>query len=169
MNESEAVIRTSLIIFDEPAVGRKPSEGALDDPALALHDEPAASAIEAFDDLQACAASRRFLANEFNQAWARVSRIRPEMAKPTESPQHPRQDLLRTRGVGDARGSDLHPEDQSKGIHHQMSFSAHNFLSSIVATHSRVISCLNTLRVDDRCCRGFFFPCLSRTPSRSAS
>ena len=86
MDESETVGRVGFVVFNEATIGGEPGESAFDDPASALDDESSAGAVESFDDFQTGTATRRLLAHDFHQPWARVGGIGPEMPQPTKLP-----------------------------------------------------------------------------------
>jgi len=108
-------------------------------------------------------------------AWARkllgkrsagVACVGPELFKPRLAAQHGREHFHGTGAIRDLGPRDDDAQDEPQGIYHQMPFSPSDLLSRIIASHSGVVSHLNTLRVEDRSAGLFFFERLSRTASR---
>jgi len=155
-----------FVVAGESAGLHEPAEGAFDDPAFGLDDEAFGRGVGAFDDVQPQCGMRGVRAQILGEGAAGVARVGPELFEPRLDAQHGREHLQGSGAIGDLSPGDADAKDQSQGIYHQMPFSPSDLLSRIVASHSGVVSHLNTLRVEDRSARGFFFARFSRTASR---
>ena len=96
-------------------------------------------------------------AEVFGQRPTGVARIGPKHFEPRLDTQDFRQDFQRTGPIRDAGGGDHHTQHQAQRIYHQRPFSPSDLFARIVTAHSGVVSHFNTLRVEDRGTRGFFF------------
>lgn len=115
-----------------------------------------------FDDLHPHSAPGNQVAHPIHQRPG-IPSIGEDTPQPAKARSQNTQDLPRSFSVLDRRRMDDDMEDETKRINQEVSFASQYLFSRIEAAHSSVISCLDTLRVEDRSRRGFFFPLWSRT------
>jgi len=112
----------------------------------------------AFNDLDPKAASGQELVDGIEKFLTEVTGVGPDMTQPAEAQGHFFEEDSSAGLIRKVGSRNQHSEHESRGIHDHMPLASHNFLSSIKATDSGVISRFNTLRVDNRSGRSFFFP-----------
>lgn len=121
----------------------------------------------AFDDLEAEAAPRQKRLEPLGQGIAGITAVNPDEAQPAESTAELLQHETGSIAILQVGRMDHHGQNQTHRVNQEVALSSHDLLARIVAAHSAVVSHFNALAVEDRSSRGFFFPLLSRTASRS--
>ena len=158
-----------FVVAGKSARLHEPAQSAFDDPSLGLDLEALGGGVAAFDDVQAQTGMGGVRAQVCSERATRVACVRPELFEPRLGAQHRREHLQGSGAIGNLGPGDDDAQNESQGVYHQMPFSPSDLLARIVASHSGVVSHLNTLRVEDRSAGGFFFARFARTASRRRS
>lgn len=166
-DESLAVGGVIFIIFGEAPIVGKPTEGSLHNPTFGQDLET--MKVRAFDHFQAQAATWQQCLEPLAEGWAGIAAIHPDQAQPTKGQLQFLELQPGAVAILNVGRMHHHRENQTQRVHQEMSFSSQDLLACIVAAHSSVVRYFNALAVEDRSGRGFFFPLLSRTASRSES
>ena len=136
-----AVSAEALDVSCEAAVDAGPGEGALDDPARRLHDEPGVGAL---DDLDWTRGGR-------GNARPLVTGVREDALEEREAPGDPVEDQRRAVAILHPGGVDLDAQHQAEGVGDQVPLAALDPLSRIVSDHFAGFRAgFHALAVDDR-------------------
>ena len=158
INGRFGMVGPAFVVFGEPTVATEPSKGALNNPTFGQDLE---ARVGAFDDFQLKSAPGNQVADPL-QELSRIASVGKNLAHPAEAQQGGQQEF-RSIAILERGTVDDDRKDQSEGIYQKVSFSSVDLLASVIATFSGLLSHFNTLAVDNRSGRGFFFPPLTRT------